>query len=336
MAHLAALIFPLGTLAFLLGSPHSTAGVVAALAGVVLVVSIDTWAGPARRRPERTGAAAWPYDLLLHALALIQLASVVLLARTVMLRGFCFETIVAGYLVGNASGASAIVVAHELIHRRGLFARTLGRAMLVTVGYEHFYTEHLRGHHARVATAADPATARFGETYYQFLRRTIPGQLKSAWRLDRRRVLQGLTAEALFVGAIAVVFGPIALAFHLWHCASAIGLLEAVNYFEHWGLTRRGACVGGTDSWDTESWFSTYTLVGLTRHADHHAHPSRPYHQLRAVDESPKLPYGYYAMVTLAQCANGRFRRLMTAELRRRSLGPFAAATARTPPPATT
>ena len=41
--------------------------------------------------------------------------------------------------------------------------------------------------------------------------------------------------------------------------------------------------------------------------------------------ESPKLPRGYFGMVPLAMVRNRKFRRLMTEELRRRGLGPFAA-----------
>jgi alkane 1-monooxygenase len=78
------------------------------------------------------------------------------------------------------------------------------------------------------------------------------------------------------------------------------------------------------DSWDTESWFTLYTLVGLSRHADHHAFAARPYPQLRHWQESPKLPSGYFGMVPLVLARNRRFQRLMTAELRRRKLGPFA------------
>ena len=71
--------------------------------------------------------------------------------------------------------------------------------------------------------------------------------------------------------------------------------------------------------------FTRYALIGLARHADHHAHPVRPYQALRRVEESPKLPYGYPPMVLLALAWNSHFRQIMTAELRRRGLGPFAA-----------
>lgn len=103
-------------------------------------------------------------------------------------------------------------------------------------------------------------------------------------------------------------------------------LLECVNFFEHWGLERRGPRVSPVDSWDTTSWFTLYTLAGLSRHADHHAFAARPYQQLRHWDESPKLPAGYFGMVVLALAMPRRFETLMTAELKRRQLGPFAPA----------
>jgi alkane 1-monooxygenase len=134
----------------------------------------------------------------------------------------------------------------------------------------------------------------------------------------RNRVLQGLVAEwgvALLIGA---ALGAGAFAFHLLQSLSAIRLLEAVNYFEHWGLVRRGKKPSPIDSWDTDSRFTLYTLVGLSRHADHHAFATRPYQQLRHWDESPKLPSGYFRMARWRQ--NREFRRLMTAELERRKL----------------
>ncbi|HEX7669317.1 MAG TPA: fatty acid desaturase, partial [Polyangiaceae bacterium] len=103
--------------------------------------------------------------------------------------------------------------------------------------------------------------------------------------------------------------------------------LEVVNYFEHWGLTRTTKRVLPVDSWDTHSRFTYYALTGLSRHADHHAFASRPYEQLRVWEQSPKLPRGYLAMFPLVLTRNKRFRRLMTAELRAKKLGPFAETT---------
>jgi alkane 1-monooxygenase len=251
------------------------------------------------------------------------------------------DTLTAFFMVGINSGYSGIVVGHELVHRKSKGFQLLGRLLLCTVMYEHFYTEHVRGHHARVGTPEDPATARFGETFHAFYRRTVPAQFRSAWRLERERlgtegapwwdprwlrsrVLQGLLAEWGVAFAILAVAGPGAFVLYLGQALVAIRLLEAVNYFEHWGLVRRGRKPAPVDSWDTDSWFTLYTLVGLSRHADHHAFATRPYQQLRYWEESPKLPTGYFGMVDMVLFRNRRFRELMTQELQRRRLGPFA------------
>ena len=43
-------------------------------------------------------------------------------------------------------------------------------------------------------------------------------------------------------------------------------------------------------------------LFDLTRHADHHAHPARPYTVLRHFDRALQLPTGYPGMMVLASC----------------------------------
>ena len=131
---------------------------------------------------------------------------------------------------GTTAGYSGIVIAHELVHRRGRFDHFLGRLLLMFVCYEQFATEHVRGHHPRLGTREDPATARFGESLYDFVRRTIPAQFKSAWRLEkirlgdehmtlrdarmlRHRVLQGVVGEVLITLGYLFAFGPLAMVF---------------------------------------------------------------------------------------------------------------------------
>jgi hypothetical protein len=209
--------------------------------------------------------------------------------------------------------------------------------------YEHFYTEHLRGHHVRVGTPADPATARFGESFETFFRRTVPAQFRSAWRIENRRlgdvdlpiwdrrmlrhrVLHGLVVEWALAIGIFVGFGFAAFVAFVLQAFAAIRLLEVVNYFEHWGLRRAERRVRPVDSWDTHSWFTYYGLIGLSRHADHHAEPARPYTQLRVFEEAPLLAYGYVGMVDLVLMDDAAFHESATLELARRRLGPFATA----------
>src|SRR3954452_21263308 len=124
-------------------------------------------------------------------------------------------------------GGIAINTAHELGHKRANSEKWLSRVALAQTGYGHFFIEHNRGHHVKVATPEDPASSRLGESFWAFLPRTVIGSLRSAWgievaRLDRleerhfSRHNDVLTAWAMTVvlfGALALVFGWIVLSY---------------------------------------------------------------------------------------------------------------------------
>jgi alkane 1-monooxygenase len=340
--HTAALILPGVALSFLLTAPHVWyVAVLFFLLPVLALQVADRYSGVQRHDPP-AGLPSWPFDVLLVPLVTVQFVNVALLARLFTVQSFWSgDALAAILLVGSSSGYSGIVVAHEMIHRRSGALQLVGRALLCTVMYEHFYTEHVRGHHVRVGTAADPATARFGETFLRFYVRTVPAQFRSAWRLEakrlgdeemrlldprllRSRVVHGLVAEWTLAFAMLAFAGAAAFFVFLLQALFASRALEVVNYFEHWGLVRTSARVQPVDSWDTHSRFTYYALTGLTRHADHHAHASRPYQELRVHPDAPVLPRGYVALFPLVLARNREFRRLMTDELRRRKLGPFA------------
>jgi alkane 1-monooxygenase len=339
--HLLCFVLPIASFVFLLTAPHAWYGALPWLLVIIGSIAIDMQS-PRERRQPLAAMPGWPFNGVLYALFALQLVNVALLVRMVALHGFfTTDTLVGFLLVGINSGYSGLVVAHELIHRASSAMQQLGRLMLVSVLYEHFYTEHVRGHHMRVGTSDDPATARFGEHPFRFFLRTVPDQFRSAWRIEakrlgdpdmhwsdprmlKNRVAHGVLLEAGIALAILVTLGAGAFAIFVLQAALAIRLLEAVNYFEHWGLERTTRRVRTIDSWDTDSWFTLYTLVGLSRHADHHAYASRPFQQLRYFEESPKLPYGYFGTTLLTLFAPRRLRRLLTNELERRQLGPFA------------
>jgi alkane 1-monooxygenase len=337
--HLLCFVLPVSCTLFLASAPHPWFGAVPWLLVIAVSIVLDMRSPSERRQPLAT-LPGWPFDGVLYALAALQLVNVALLVRVAAVEGFSSADALVGLvLVGVSSGYSGFVVAHELIHRSSRGMQLVGRVMLCTTLYEHFFTEHVRGHHSRVGTEEDPATARFGEHSDHFFFRTVPAQFLSAWRLEakrigatgpldprmlRSRVVHGLVAEWSVAIAIAALLGAGAFAIYLVQALVAVRLLEAVNYFEHWGLARTTRRVRTIDSWDTDSWFTLYTLVGLSRHADHHAYAARPYQQLRYVDESPKLPYGYFGTVVLALFRKEHLRHLLTDELARRQLGPFA------------
>lgn len=340
LGHLMSFLIPLGSLAYVWTGPHPWYVAPLFIAPFAIFHWMDVQPRHERRQPVET-LPAWPFDLIVYALVGIHFA--ILYGLVVMFsqqQFFSVDMAMVFVIVGGNSGFS-IITAHELIHRKGRADQLLGRLLLATVLYEHFYTEHLRGHHARVGTPEDPATARFGETYHGFFRRTVPAQFRSAWRLEAKRLgdeemslfdprmLRNRIVHGLIVGwgiafAVGFAFGPVAFFAYVLQAFVAIRLLEVVNYFEHWGLVRTGRRVRPVDSWDTHSWFTYYGLIGLSRHADHHAYPSRPYQQLRVWDAAPVLPIGYVGLVDLVLTRNDEFIDIATRELRARGLGPFA------------
>lgn len=340
--HLLSFLFPVNALLFVVTGPHHYALAIAFMVPVFGSVYLDYRSSNETRQP-LAHMPAWPFDAFLVVLTVLQFAIIVLLARMMSHQSFLsVDTISAMVVVGSSSAYSGIVLAHELIHRPNKIWQTLGRLILATVLYEHFYTEHVRGHHVRVGTPEDPATARFGESFARFYFRTVPAQWKSAWRLETTRlgdpemkwydprilgsrVVHGMVVHVAILVVTVHFAGWAALGVFLMQAWWATRSLEVVNYFEHWGLTRKGKRVEPMHSWDTHSRFTYYALTGLSRHADHHAFASRPYQMLRVWEESPKLPRGYLAMFPLVLGNNKRFQELMTAELEKRRLGPFAA-----------
>ena len=217
-------------------------------------------------------------------------------------------------------GGIAINTAHELGHKRANSEKWLSRVALAQTGYGHFFIEHNRGHHVKVATPEDPASSRLGESFWAFLPRTVIGSLRSAWgievaRLDRleerhfSRHNDVLTAWAMTVvlfGALALAFGPVVLPYLVFQAVIGFSLLEVVNYLEHYGLLRQKREDGRYErclpehSWNSNNVASNVLLYHLQRHSDHHANPTRRYQALRHVNEAPQLPTGYAGMIVLA------------------------------------
>jgi len=221
--------------------------------------------------------------------------------------------------VGTVAGVG-INTAHELGHKKDRTERWLSRLALAQSGYGHFYVEHNRGHHNRVATPEDPASSRLGESFWAFLPRTVIGSIRSAWALESNRlrhqgkrvwsrendVLNSWAVSVVVFAAIIAAFGPRVIPFLVIQAVFGFSLLEVVNYLEHYGLLRQKTDTGRYErcnpqhSWNSNHIASNVLLYHLERHSDHHAHPTRRYQALRHFAESPQLPSGYGGMIGLA------------------------------------
>ncbi|WP_433591201.1 alkane 1-monooxygenase [Nocardia sp. CA-145437] len=221
--------------------------------------------------------------------------------------------------LGFVSGIG-INAAHELGHRVEHLERWLAKVALAQSCYGHFFVEHNHGHHVRVATPEDPASARFGESLWGFLPRSATGGFRSALKLERERLhrkgkrwlsrdnqlLQAWTMSVALWGTLIVLFGPGLIPYLVVQAMLGAGLLETVNYIEHYGLLRPRRANGKyercspRDSWNSDRLVTNILLFHLQRHSDHHANPGRRYQTLRSSEQAPQLPAGYATMILLA------------------------------------
>lgn len=91
----------------------------------------------------------------------------------------------------------------------------LGTIHMVKNLYMHFTYEHLFGHHRRVATPEDPASAEKDINVYSFFVRTLIGSWRSVYQMEveQKKVFYAnyavlsLVASTLFTSLIFKVYG---------------------------------------------------------------------------------------------------------------------------------
>ncbi|WP_347312926.1 alkane 1-monooxygenase [Defluviimonas sp. SAOS-178_SWC] len=223
-----------------------------------------------------------------------------------------------GLWFGQVSNSNA----HELIHRSDKRLFRLGMWVYISLLFGHHTSAHRLVHHRFVATTDDPNTAAEGENFYLFAARAWPGAFVAGYEMEEnlraKREAGGLgnlnpytiyIAGALgFVGLMLTLFGFDGLLAYLLLCAHAQMQLLLSDYVQHYGLLRRKMPSGATEpaglqhSWDAPHPMSGLMMLNAPRHADHHAHPSRPYTELQLSPDgrAPILPYSLPAMATIA------------------------------------
>lgn len=261
------------------------------------------------------------YDLWLYLIVVLQYVALFIFLNNVRITDHIWWELTGKvFVMGLLCGTFGINVAHELGHRSNRFEQTLAKLLLLTSLYMHFFIEHNKGHHKRVSTPEDPASARYGESVYAFYFRSVVFSYISAWQISFRdmkkkglpalswknEMLQFQLLQIVFVLLIVVGFGWKACL--LFVAAAFIGalLLETVNYIEHYGLQRRKKENGLYEkplphhSWNSNHVIGRLVLFELSRHSDHHYIASRKYQVLRHHDGAPQMPTGYPGMMILS------------------------------------
>lgn len=334
---LAAFILPLATFGFVISGQHGVADALAWTLPFLAVLLID-WLSPPLPYETSVKHSHAYYDGILYALSALQSINIFGLCQYVSQLAWdnnaavitsLVNLVVLRFLVGTSSGTSGIVVAHELIHRPQWHLQQLGRLLLCTTCYEHFVIAHKRGHHLNLGLPEDIATARLGESFKDYWRRVYWGYFRYAWQSEQDRLqatpnkfgllanqtLQGVIVELALIVLIINVFGWLAAFMFCYQALAAIRILEAVNYFQHWGL--ENGQFGKTYGWVSQSWLSRYALIGLSHHIGHHEDEHRHYHEIAYSEHGPKLPYGYFVMNLWVKLNNASYQKMALVELQK-------------------
>ncbi len=290
----------------------------------VVIPLVDVAVGLDRQNPP-DGAIGWLeqdryYRWVVYAYLPLQFAGIVTACHVWTTQDLAVvDKLGLAVTVGCVTGIG-INAAHELGHKTDDLERWLSKIALAPAFYGHFYVEHNRGHHVRVATPEDPASSRLGESLWAFLPRTVVGSLRSAWHLENRRrkrrgmawfdprndIVNAWLMSIALCAALLAGFGLEVLPWLLAQAVVGVCLLEIVNYLEHYGLLRQRTTDGRYErvrpehSWNSDNLTTSLFLLHLQRHSDHHANPTRRYQSLRSQEAAPQLPAGYATMVVMA------------------------------------
>ena len=215
----------------------------------------------------------------------------------------------------------ALNAGHDMMHRRATWERRVGEMLMASVSFPQEITEHLYVHHAHVGTPMDSLSPPKGQSFWQYLPRSVARSYMDTWRVERERMQKrrlptwhysnpiwryALETAAWYALAwwIGGAWGLVVFALI---CVIGIVQLRMADYIQHYGLQRirlpggRYERVRPRHSWSAAYRLSNWLYYNAQRHADHHLAAARLYPLLRhcGAEESPQLPGSYAQMGSL-------------------------------------
>ena len=215
----------------------------------------------------------------------------------------------------------ALNTGHDMMHRNTVLERRIGEFLMASVSFAQEVTEHIYTHHAHIGTPKDSLTPPKGQSFWQYLPRSVARSYLDAWRYERERMARRslpiwhytnpiwryALETAAWYGFAYWIGGTWGILVFITVCAMGILQLRMADYIQHYGLQRirlpngRYERVHTRHSWTAAYKLSNWLYYNAQRHADHHITAVRPYPVLQhcRADASPQLPGSYGAMGSL-------------------------------------
>lgn len=203
------------------------------------------------------------------------------------------------------SAVPTLPVTHELMHRRHWFPRRISQVLGAFYGDPNRDISHVMTHHLFLDTEHDADTPRRGEILYAFVFRATKGSYVDAihseaetlrrhglspWNWRNRNYQQLLLLLAL-PAACWAWGGAMAMLVCVLSMLASKALIEAFNYFQHYGLVRvDGAPVLKHHAWNHLGRIVRPLGLEITNHINHHLDGYTKFYALRPEPDAPQMP----------------------------------------------
>lgn len=220
------------------------------------------------------------------------------------------------------TGSMSLLIAHEFMHTYSPLETFLSRAAGACQFWGVHELEHLQIHHRLdiSCTEEDTSYAKLGQSVYSYIPLSVFHNYRNAWRTERQllqrknqpvlsprnRVVRTVFFSLLATLIVALVFGRFGTLFFLIQATVSMMQFMLTTYNQHYGLTRRRRPDGTYEpftfmnTWSSDLKITNWTTANLATHAHHHLDPFCPYYNLKLIEHSPILPFGYLAMSGIA------------------------------------
>jgi hypothetical protein len=172
---------------------------------------------------------------------------------------------------------------------------------------------HVKTHHLHLDTPLDSDTARRGETVYTFAFRATWGSYQDAFESEAKRLKRSgrspwhWTNRTYQQIVLLLLLPALCFPFAGWPasllCAASMLacklFLEALNYFQHYGLVRLpGSPIQKHHAWNHLGAIIRPVGIEITNHINHHLDGYTKFYDLQPETEAPQMPSLFLCFMT--------------------------------------